>query len=329
MITRRRFMSGSATGLAFAAMGAASQVPAQVAGRNARMLVGFPPGGSADFVARLLVNELKDYASSIVVENRPGATGRIALDGLRTSAADGSTMVLTPASTIVLYPHIYKALKYDAFQDFIPVSTVCSFPYLISIGPMVPGHVKSLADFIAWCRANPSQATYGTPGPGSPLHFTGVTLARIEGFEFIQVPYQGGAPAVQSLLGGQIAATILPIDSTLPHIQSGKIRALVTTGPQRSTLLPDVPTIKEAGYPALEAIEWFGVFLPARTPAEAVRILAESIRAAMMKNEVKAGLARLSYEVAVASGADFARLIKSDFERWGPIVKASGFAPED
>jgi tripartite-type tricarboxylate transporter receptor subunit TctC len=237
-------------------------------------------------------------------------------------------MILTPASTIVLYPHIYKALKYDAFQDFIPVTTVCSFPYLLSIGPLVSPEVKTLADFIGWCRANPERATYGTPGPGSPLHFTGLMLARATGLEFIHVPYQGAPPAVQNLLGGQIAATILPFDSTLPHVQSGTLRALLTTGPQRSALLPGVPTIKEAGHPALEATEWFGIFLPATTPAQAVDTLNSTIRDALKKNEIKAGLTKLSYETTGISRSDFARLIKADFERWAPIVKASGFTPE-
>lgn len=327
MITRRHFMTASTAGVAFAAAGAVSHSSAQVGTGTARIMVGFPPGGSTDFVARLLANQIQGYASRVIVENRPGAGGRIALNAVKASAADGLTMSLTPASTIVLYPHIYKDLSYDAFADFIPVSSVCRFPYLISVGPLVPDHVKSLAGFIEWCRANPRQATYGTPAVGSPLHFTGVTLARAAGFEFTHVPFQGVAPAAQSLVGGQIASTILPIDVTMQHIQAGKLRGLATTGPQRSGVLPDVPTIREAGYPALEAIEWFGVFVPKGTRAEVVEHLAGVIRSAMMNSDVKAGLAKLAYEVAVASGAKFDGLIKSDFDHWGAVVKASGFTP--
>jgi tripartite-type tricarboxylate transporter receptor subunit TctC len=330
MITRRRFMTGSAACLAFGSICAAPHVFAQAVRRPARMLVGMPPGGTLDFIARLLVNEMRGYASSIIVDNRPGAGGRVALDTLKSSIADGSAMILIPASWIALYPHIYKTLKYNPFQDFIPVTTVCSVPYLISVGPMVPGHVKSLADFITWCRANPRQATYGTPAAGSPLHFTGFMLTRAAGFEFIHVPYQGGATAVQNLLGGQIAATILPLDNnTLPYIQSGDFRALVTTGPRRSAFIPDVPTVREAGYPALEAVEWIGILVPAKTPAGMVNNLNSAIREVLKTDEFKASLAKLSVEIAGASPSDFAKLIRADFERWGLIVKASGFAPED
>ena len=161
------------------------------------------------------------------------------------------------------------------------------------------------------------------------MHFTGFMLARSVGFEFNHVPYQGSASAVPDLLGGQIAASIAPIDVPLPHIQSGKIRALATTGPQRSPFLPDVPTIKEVGYPSLEFVDWMGVFLPAKTPAETVGNLDSAIRQVLKKEEIKAAFTKISYEIASASGGDFARLIKSDFERWGPIVKASGYKPED
>jgi tripartite-type tricarboxylate transporter receptor subunit TctC len=293
------------------------------------MLVGFTPGGAIDIIARLLVNEMKSNGSSAIVDNRPGAGGRVALDALKASPADGSVLILAPASMIVLYPHIYKTLNYDALHDFVAVTTVCSFPFLLSIGPMVPSQVKTLAQFVEWCGANPGRASYGTPSAGSALHFTGVMLARAAGFEFVHVPYQGGPPAAQDALAGQIAATILPIGTPLPYVQSGNLRALVTTGPQRSSLLPDVPTIRKAGYPALEAVEWFGILVPAKTPAEIVGRLNNVIREALKTNNVRTGLAKMSIDVAEASPAGFARLVKSDFDRWGPIVRASGFMPED
>jgi len=198
-----------------------------------------------------------------------------------------------------------------------------------AVGPKVPTNVKTLADFIAWCRANPKQATYGSPAAGSPAHFTGVQLARAARFEYIHVPYQGAAPAAQDILGGQIASGILPIDTTLPHVQSGGIRALATTGPKRSTFLPDVPTIGESGYPTLELVDLWGVFVPAKTPAESVEKLNKSIEQVLQLNEVKAGLMRLSAEVSAISLDDFARFMKSDFEQWGSVVRVSGFTPQD
>ena len=301
----------------------------QPSGKTVRLLVGFPPGGTTDVIARLLVNEMKDYASSIIVENRSGAGGRVAIEALKTATPDGSVFILAPAGTMTLYPHVYRTLRYDPLVDFIPVTTVSAVPYLLTIGPKVPTNVKSLADFIAWCRANPKQATYGSPGAGSPLHFTGVQFARAAGIEYVHVPYQGAKPAVQDLLGGQIASSILPIDTPLPHVLSGGIRAIATTGPARSRFLPNVPTIRESGYPALETVEWWGIFVPAKTPTESVERLNNSIQEALKANEVKAGLTRLSLEIDATSLGDFARLIKSDFDRWGSVVQASGFAPED
>jgi tripartite-type tricarboxylate transporter receptor subunit TctC len=291
------------------------------------MLVGFTPGSASDVVARLLVNEMKGYASSVIVDNRTGGGGRVALDALKGGPADGSVMVLTPASMIVLYPHVYKALGYDALKDFTPVTTICNFPLLLTVGPKVPREVKTLADFIAWCRVNPREASYATAAAGSMLHFTGAMLARVAGFEFVHVPYPG-VGGVQDLLASQIAASIYPIGVTIAHIQEGSLRALVTTGPKRSPLLPDVPTAREAGYPQLEATEWYGVLVSAKTPAETVSSLNSVIHEALKTDAVRSGIAKLSYEPADASPGDFARLIKSDFDKWGPIVRASGFTPD-
>jgi tripartite-type tricarboxylate transporter receptor subunit TctC len=230
---------------------------------------------------------------------------------------------------VALYPHVYKTLRYDPLQDFIPVTTVSAIPSLLIIGPKVPTSVKTLADFIAWCRVNPEQATYGSPGAGSSPHFIGVQLARAAGFEYIHVPYQGDAPAVQDVLGGQIASSIVAIVAAIPHVQSGSIRALATAGPRRSSFLPDVPTFRESGYPALENVDLWGVFVPAKTPMESVEKLNNSIQEALRTDEVQAGFARLSIESSAISLSNFTRLLKSDFERWGSIVQASGFTPLD
>jgi tripartite-type tricarboxylate transporter receptor subunit TctC len=238
-------------------------------------------------------------------------------------------MVLTPAVAVALYPHVYKSLSYNPQQDFAPVTTISTTSMLIAIGPLVPSTVKTLADFIAWCRSNPHQSSYGSPGAGSPLHFLGVMLSRAANFEYLHVPFQGTAPSIQSLLGSQIASCISPIGSFVPHVRAGTLRALATTGAQRSPLLPDVPTVAEAGYPALEFAEWFGIFVPARTPSGTVETLSSVLRAALQTKEMQAGLANQSLDVGGLTPADFAREIKADTDRWGPIVKASGFTPLD
>jgi tripartite-type tricarboxylate transporter receptor subunit TctC len=329
MMTRRQLLTGSAGALALRATGLVPHGVAQAGVRTARILVGFPPGGTTDVIARLLAGAMKDYASAIIVENRSGGAGRFAIEALKSAPCDGSVFLLAPVATMTLYPHVYRTLRYDPLQDFIPVSTVGEVSYLLTIGSKVPTSVKTLADFVAWCRANPEDATYGSPGAGSPLHFTGVQLARAAGFEYLHVPYQGAVPVLQDLLAGRIASSILPIDTPLPYIQSGTLRALATSRPQRGVFLPDVPTFREAGYPALESVDWWGIFVPANTPAKGIGNLNEAIQQALEANEVKAGLKRLSVEVDAISQVDFARLMKSEFKRWHSVVLASGFTPKD
>ena len=326
---RRSFLLGSAGGIASYALGVSPTLSqSQPLHSTARLAVGFPAGGPTDVIARLLAEQMKAYASSTIVENRPGAGGRVVLDVLKNSTADGSFMVLTPAAMVALYPHVYKSLSYNA-QDFAPVTTISTTSMLFAVGPLVPATVKTLADFIAWCRSNPNQSNYGTPGAGSPLHFLGVMLSRAANFEYLHVPFPGTAPSIQSLLGGQIASCISPIGPFVPHVRAGTLRALAMTGAQRSALLPDVPTIAEAGFPALEFAEWFGVLVPARTPGATVEALSSVLRTALQTREVQAGLANQSVDVGGLTPADFARQIKADTDRWGPIVKASGFTPLD
>jgi tripartite-type tricarboxylate transporter receptor subunit TctC len=270
---------------------------------------------------------MKGYAPSIVVDNRPGAGGRIALEALKAGEPDGSLLALTPGDQVTLFPHVYQRLSYDALEDFVPVTTVCTFPFLLAVGPMVPASVSTLAQFIDWCRANPKLATYGSPGAGTRPHFLGVTLARAAAFEFVHLPYKGGAAAIQNVLGGQIPAVISVFSNVYPHVQSGRLRALATTAPRRSALLPGVPTAREAGYPGMEAVEWFGLFVPARTPAGIVDSLRSSVQLALQTDPVKTGLARQSFDVAGISQSDFVALIRADTERWGEVVKASGFKP--
>jgi tripartite-type tricarboxylate transporter receptor subunit TctC len=322
MLSRRCFVTTSASaGLACALGGFATPACAQTLTRNARLLVGFPPGGSLDIVARLLVEHMKGYAPSVIVDNRPGAGGRIALEALKAGEPDGSLLALTPGDQVTLFPHVYQRLTYDALKDFVPVTTVCTFPFALAVGPMVPANVSTLAQFIEWCRANPRLATYGSPGAGTRPHFLGVTLARAAGFEFAHLPYKGGAAAIQDVLGGQIPAIISVFANVYPHVQSGSLRALVTTGQQRSPLLPSVPTAREAGHPGMEAVEWFGLFAPAGTPAGTVNSLRSSVELALQTDAVKSGLARQSFDVATISQDDFVALIRADTEHWREVVK--------
>jgi tripartite-type tricarboxylate transporter receptor subunit TctC len=327
MLSRRRFVAAAAG--AGASIAAPRRAHSQVVGKLTRMIVGFAPGGSSDVTARLLVEQMRGYASTIIIDNRPGAGGRIAVESAKAGAPDGSVLLLSPASMIVLYPHLYKPLGYDPVQDLIAVTTVCAFPFVLSVGPLVPRDVRTLADFIQWCKANPKLASYGTSGAGSMLHFAGMMLARAANFDFTHVPYKGASPALQDLLGGQVASTVGVLGIALPHIQAGNLRALAMTGATRSSFLPDVPTLTEAGFPGLEITEWQGLFVPAKTPPPVVHALNRSVRDALDTAEVKAGLIKLSFEAGGTSPEQFADIVRADIARWEPIVKASGFTPEN
>jgi tripartite-type tricarboxylate transporter receptor subunit TctC len=327
MLSRRRFVAAAAG--AGASIAAPRRAHSQVVGKLTRIIVGFAPGGSSDVTARLLVDQMRGYASTIIIDNRPGAGGRIAVESAKAGAPDGSVLLLSPASMIVLYPHLYKPLGYDPVQDLIAVTTVCAFPFVLSVGPLVPRDVRTLADFIQWCKANPKLASYGTSGAGSMLHFAGMMLARAANFDFTHVPYKGASPALQDLLGGQVASTVGVLGIALPHIQAGNLRALAMTGATRSSFLPDVPTLTEAGFPGLEITEWQGLFVPAKTPPAVVHALNRSVRDALDTAEVKAGLIKLSFEAGGTSPEQFADIVRADIARWEPIVKASGFTPEN
>jgi tripartite-type tricarboxylate transporter receptor subunit TctC len=326
MITRRDLSTVSAAGVAFFAAGLVQGAVAQPLARTAHILTGFTPG-MQDALARLIAGQMSDYAGTIVVEARPGAAGRIAVEAVKTAVADGTVMLLAPLGFMMLFPHVYRTLRYEP-RDFTPVSTVASTPTLLTVGPKVPGDVRTLADFVAWCRANPRQATYGTAGAGTTLHFLGAMLGRTAGFDFLHVPYQGNG-SIQDLLKGEIASAIMPVGSSLGLVRSGDLRALATTGPHRSPFLPTVPTVGEAGYPSLEDLTWYGIFVPAKTPANVVEKLNAALQGALRTDEVKSGMAKLAVELDAISLRDFARLIASQSERWKAIVQATGFVPTD
>jgi tripartite-type tricarboxylate transporter receptor subunit TctC len=325
MLTRRHFIAAS-VGVGSCLTAPRTPAIAQTITKPSRLIVGFPAGGSIDAVARLLVENMKGYAPSLIVDNRPGAGGRTALDMLKGGEADGSVIGITPGDQLTLFPHVYNRLSYKP-GDFTPVTTICSVQFLLTIGPMVPADIRSLADFIAWCRGNPKVALFGTAGAGSRPHFLGTMLARAANFDFAHLPYKGNQQAVQDLLGGHVAANVSTIGNTLPQVQSGALRALATTAPRRSAALPDVPTFGELGYPMLEGVEWFGIVVPSRTPAGVVAGLHEAILGALRNDDFKAGLAKLSFDALQLASEDFAQLMKSDTERWAGIVKAAGFTP--
>ncbi len=285
-----------------------------------RMIVGFPAGGVVDVVAREVAEALKTVLSRpVIVENRVGAGGRLAVAAVKAAPPDGNSLLLTPSSIMTLYPSVLNKLPYDTLSDFAPVSTVCLSTNALAIGTHVPA--KTLAEFIAWCKANPKDAIYASPGAGSAPHFLGAQIAKAAGVEMLHVPYKGAPDILVDLYGGRIAAFVTALSNAVQPHRDGKMRVLVTTGERRSELLPDVQTAREAGFEALTVKEWFGVFAPAATPNDRVTALHAAIARAVSSESVVRAFGRLVLEPSAASPGAFAGLVKADLARWSTIAR--------
>jgi tripartite-type tricarboxylate transporter receptor subunit TctC len=321
-LDRRQFIALAAAGIP--GFSFAQQQPIE----SGRVICGFPAGGTTDAVSRRIADKLRGgYAKVMVVENKPGAGGRIGVEELRRSPPDGSSLLLTPAAMITLYPHIFAKLPYGV-DDVTPVCTACRISFAFGVGPAVPESVKNIKDYLAWAKANPTQASYGTPGAGSPPHLLGMLLAKESGVAMSHVPYRGSAPGLQDLLGGQVASMSSPIGDYLPYIKTGKLRVLATSGPKRSAFTPDVATYTEQGFKALEMQEWYGFFLPAKAPADVVNRAATAIRAAVQMPDVAEAFTQLGFEPFANTPAELVKAVKEENAAWGPIVKRVGFTPE-
>ena len=326
MLTRRRGLAASAS---FAAVGVSSRARTQTLTKPVRIIVGFPAGGGTDMIARLLAERLRGkYASAVLVENKPGASARLAAEFVKNAEPDGSVLLFTPDFTMTIYPHSFRALSYDPVRDFAPVSPVARSMLTYNVGPAVPDSVKTLADFVAWCKANPTKASYATTSAGATPHFVGMMLSNEAGVPMTAVHYRGGAPALQDLLGGHVPASVNPISETLPFARAGTLRVLAVTGSKRSTFLPEVPTMREAGYNVVSD-SWLGTLAPAKVPAETISALSAAIGEAIKSPQMLESLTKIGNEPTFQTPAQFAETVKADIAYWGPVVKASGFVAED
>ena len=324
---RRQFLltSGAAASLALAGTSALAQgLP-----ETGRILAGFAAGGTVDVTARRIAEKLRDVlAKSVVVENRTGAGGQIALSALKPMRPDGLTLLVTPMSMLGIYPHTYKKLPYDPAADFQPVSQAVRFDFGFAVGPMVPATVKTLTEFIAWCKANPGNANFGSPAPGSVPHFVGELFGRAVGLNLTHTPYRGTQPAIVDLMGGQIASVSGPVGEFLQHLPTGRVRLLATSGAARSKFAPDVATFTEQGFKDIVFDEWFGVYMPANAPADVVSRTSAAVRAALSAPDVVEALAKMGLEARPSTPAELAALLKKDTERWAPLVKQIGFTAD-
>jgi tripartite-type tricarboxylate transporter receptor subunit TctC len=322
--TRRYLLRASGAAALLAALG--TRASAQTLD-VVKLISGFPPGGTSDTLCRRVAEALKggSFAKMAVVENKPGAGGQIAVQSMKGAPTDGSVLLQTPASMLMIYPHIYKKLAYDAFADVTAVTLACTFDFALAVGPAVPASVKTVPDFLAWCKANPGLANFGSPAAGSVPHFIGVLLGQSAGLELKHVAYRGSAPAVQDLVAGQVQAVSSPVGEFLQQANAGKIRMLGVSGAQRNRFAPNVPTYVEQGLKDMAFSEWFGFFAPGGTPKPVVDRANQALRAALALKDVVDGLAVMGLVAASSTPEELTARLKTDYEKWGPIVKKIGF----
>jgi len=295
--------------------------------RTIRIIVGFPAGATADALARLIAERMRDkLGQPVIVENKPGAGGRLAVEQVKAAPADGTTFLLTPLANVVAHPHVYANLRYDVFKDIEPVAHVANFQLALAVGAAVPA--RSLKEYVALVRKDANYGNYASAAAGSLPHFFGVMFARAAGIELTHVPYKGTAPALTDLAGGQIAAFSGVESDVLPLVRADKVRVLATSGASRSRTFPDVPTFREQGY-EIEGTAWYAMYAPAGTPKAAVDRVAAAVVDAVRSGDLKPKLESLGIDPTGLPPAELARIHKADYDRWGPVIRASGFKPDE
>jgi tripartite-type tricarboxylate transporter receptor subunit TctC len=286
-----------------------------------RILVGFPPGGGTDVVARMLAEKMKDsLGSPVVIENRPGAGGQLAAKLFKAAAPDGRMLMATASAPITLAA--FQKLDYDPVKDFAPVSLAATFQLALVVGPAVP--VKSLDAYVAWIRAHENDRTYGTAAAGSLPHLLGSLLAKNLRLDMVHVPYNGGAPLLSAVAGGQVGAAIMLLSEALPMHRAGKVAVLATTGTARSAQAPDIATFLESGFPEVVATGWIAFFLPANTPRSAIDRLSGAIAAAVKAPDMAERLVKAGFEPVGSSPEMLGARVASDMQTWGPVARGLG-----
>ncbi|AMM24545.1 Bug family tripartite tricarboxylate transporter substrate binding protein [Variovorax sp. PAMC 28711] len=326
-ITRRHLLQTTGASALLAAIGHQAFAQAQL--ETATIVTGFAAGGTSDTICRRLAQKISpEFSKVAVVENRTGAGGQIAIGYVKGRPADGSAILQTPTSMLTIYPHIYKKLPYDPQTDLTPVSLGCAFDFGFAVGPAVPASVKTVPEFLAWAKANPAGANFGSPAAGSTPHFIGALLGKGAGVELKHAAYRGTQPAMLDLLGGNISAVSGPVGDLTQHLPSGKVRILGVSGAKRSRFAPDVPTFGEQGIANMAHSEWFAFFLPAKASPELVARLNTAMKNALASKDVIDGLGTFGLEAMSSTPTELADLIRKDTAKWGPIVKEVGFTAE-
>jgi len=316
--------------LAFALLAAtlaAGPLHAQIGALPIRIIFPFAAGGSGDAAARLIAEPMgAALGRPVIVENRSGADGRIGVRAVKEAAADGNTLLLTPIAPISIYQHVYARLDYDPIADFAPISEVGTFDFGIAVGSQTGA--RTLKDLLAWAKAHPLDANFAIPAAGTLPHFLGIMLGRAAGIDLRPVPYRGSAAGLTDLIAGHIPIEITTTSDLVQMAKDGRIRVLATSGRERSPFLPDVPTLREAGFD-LAAAGWYGMFAPAKTPPDIIERYNKAIVDAVRSPEFKDRMLAFGLQPTGTSAAAFAAIVQDDSALWMPAIKASGFKAEE
>ena len=329
--SRRDILRGSAAlalqlGLG---LGLSNNAQAQAPVEQLRILCSGPAGSIPDIVARRIGEQLAPaYPRGTLVDNRPGAAGQIAVNALKNAPADGSTVLLAQGAIATVYPYLYAKLAYDPIADLQPVSLAAEMTLGIAVGPAVPDSVSSTRDLVDWMRANPKLANAASPGTGTLPHLLEAMLFRDAGVAWQHVVYAGGPPALVDLMGGQVAVLVLPEGLLRQHRAAGKLRVLGTSGAQRSTYLPDVPTLVEQGYRDLVVREWFAFFMPGKVPTAMVESTSQALRTAIARPELASAFAVAGMVPGSSTPAVLTARIAQEQRYWEPMLRTSGIRAE-
>ena len=316
--------------LAFAVLAAillAGPSHAQIGAQPIRIIFPFAAGGSGDAAARLIASSMGTaLGRPVIVENRTGADGRIGVRAVKEAAPDGNTLLLTPIAPMSIYQHVYAQLDYDPIADFTPISEVGTFDFGVAVG--LQTDVKTMKDLVAWAKAHPTDANFAIPAAGTLPHFLGIMLGRAAGIDLRPVPYRGSAAGLTDLIAGHIPIEITTTADLVQMQKDGRIRVLATSGKERSPFLPNVPTLREAGFD-LAATGWYGLFAPAKTPSDLIERYNKAIVDAVRSPEFKDRMLAFGLQPTGTSAAAFAEIVKDDSMMWQPAIKASGFKADE
>ena len=298
--------------------------PAHAQGdKVSKLVIGFPAGQATDIVARLVADGLKqELGDTVIVDNKPGQGGSIALGQVARAAPDGTNFILSPMAALVINPHMYRNVAYESLTSFEPVGRVCDLPLVMVVHPSLP--VKTLPELIAYAKANPNKLSHPSSGNGTVSHVAMEELKAKAGIRILHVPYQGSPPAMNDLVAGTVQVAMDTVTVTKPHIDAGRLRLIAVGTLERLSFFPNMPTIAEQGFPGLEASTWLAVLLPAHTPADKVERLSQALAKVVKRPEMEQKCLSVGTIPRSSTAAEFAAFLKSEDARWSKVVAASG-----